>query len=251
MEAILYICHGSRVKEARDQAVHFIQASMKQQQEKIQEYCFLELAEPTIEQAYESCVRQGATIIKAVPVLLLTAAHAKQDIPEVLNELKTRFPDIKLKYGRPIGVNEKMVDILEERLKETEQGLEGSLVLLVGRGSSDPDVKRDLKEIAGKLESRLHRSEVKECYLTAADPSFITAIEEATNSSYKKVFVVPYLLFTGILMKSMEKQIDELPKNGKDFFLCRYLGYHPKIHEVLSQRILELSGENAYVSGYA
>ena len=105
MEAILYICHGSRIKEAANQAMQFIQSFMQKRTEKIQEYGFLELAEPTIEEAYEACIRRGATKIKVIPVLLLTAAHAKQDIPMVLNKLETKSPEVQVKYGSPIGIN--------------------------------------------------------------------------------------------------------------------------------------------------
>lgn len=60
MEAILYICHGSRVKEASAQAIDFIKVCMQAQPYSIQEYCFLELETPTIEEAYERCIQKGA-----------------------------------------------------------------------------------------------------------------------------------------------------------------------------------------------
>lgn len=253
MEAILYICHGSRVKEASAQAVDFIKECMKRQPNTIQEYCFLELASPTIEEAYVTCVQRGATKIKAIPVLLLTAAHAKQDIPDVLRKMKNHFPNVELKYGRPIGVSEKMVDILEERLLETNKKItENSLVLLVGRGSSDPDVKRDLSHIADLLQRRMPNTTVKDCYLTAATPSFGDSLLQAESMPVKQIFIIPYLLFTGLLMQSMQKAIGEIQRTSEqEFILCHYLGYHPKIEQAIIERIQELSGESAYVSDYA
>lgn len=253
MEAILYICHGSRVKEASAQAVNFIKECMKRQSNMIQEYCFLELASPTIEDAYATCVQRGATKIIAIPVLLLTAAHAKHDIPDVLRKMKNFFPEIELKYGRPIGVSEKMVDILEERLLETKKKITGqSLILLVGRGSSDPDVKKDLSHIADLLQIRMPNTTVKDCYLTAATPSFEDALIQVESYPVNQIFIIPYLLFTGLLMQSMEKAIGEIPRTSEqEFVLCHYLGYHPKIEQVIGERIQELSGESAYVSNYA
>ncbi|MEM5594965.1 CbiX/SirB N-terminal domain-containing protein [Niallia circulans] len=79
MEAILYICHGSRVKEASEQAVSFIEKCMKINGFKgIQEYSFLELSDPSIEEGFQKCVEKGASTIYIIPVLLLTAAHAKK-----------------------------------------------------------------------------------------------------------------------------------------------------------------------------
>ncbi|MEJ9229662.1 sirohydrochlorin chelatase [Peribacillus butanolivorans] len=253
MEAILYICHGSRVKEASAQAIDFIHVCMEGQSNTIQEYCFLELQSPTIEDAYDRCVQRGATKIIAIPVLLLTAAHAKYDIPVILCKMKKQYPEVELKYGRPIGVSDKMVDILVERLKETnEKVTENSLVLLVGRGSSDPDVKRDLSQLAGLLKRRLPKSQVQDCYLTAASPTFAETLEMAEDAQSDQIFIIPYLLFTGILMQSIQTAIKKIQKKGKqNFVLCRYLGYHPKIGQALSERIHEVSEEGAYVSNYS
>ena len=223
MEAILYICHGSRVPEACEEASTFIHKCMNQRPETIQEYCFLELADPTIEASYEKCVQRGATSILAIPVLLLTAAHAKKDIPEVLDKIEEQFPDVALKYGRPIGVHSYMVDILTERMMETKEVVtNNSLILLVGRGSSDPDVKRDLHEIANMLSLRLNGARVEDCYLTAAEPSFKVALENSHFSNADSVFIIPYLLFTGILMKGIEKEITRMSSMTKQkYVLCQ------------------------------
>ncbi|RFU62892.1 sirohydrochlorin chelatase [Peribacillus glennii] len=246
MDAILYICHGSRVKKACDEAVSFIKACMEENQAPIQEYCFLELAEPTIEEAYRRCVQRGATRIIVVPVLLLTAVHAKEDIPNELKRIGTGFPDVHMVYGRPIGVHPNMIDILVERIAETEKNLdEDSMVLLIGRGSSDPDVKRDLSEIAGELKHKTGVSRVDTCFLTAAKPGFEEALETVKESSFKKIFIIPYLLFTGILMNTIQQTIkNSCPDGEKEYVLCNYLGYHPLIGEILQERVKELSRGN-------
>jgi len=244
VEAVIYICHGSRMKEASEQASSFVKKCMGDlyQHVPIQEYCFLELAEPTIEEGFRRCIDQGATTISVLPVLLLTAAHAKIDIPEVLAKMQDKYPGVEINYGRPIGVHEKMIDILVERVSDTNvEVTSNSMILLVGRGSSDLDVKTDLSALAAMLEKRLMIKEVVPCYLTAAKPSFEEALEYAKNRSCEHVFVIPYLLFTGVLMKSMEATIKKLTKeNGKNYILCDYLGYHPLLEEVIQERVLEL-----------
>lgn len=248
MEAVLYICHGSRVKEASDQAITFIKECMKESSYPIQEYSFLELSEPSIEEGFKACVAKGATTIYAVPVLLLTAAHAKVDIPEVLDELVKEFPAIQLHYGRPIGVHEKMAEIVAHKVKQSQSyKAKDALVLLVGRGSSDPDVKRDLREIGDMVESSLNGIKVEDCYLTAASPSFEDALLAANQSSYENIIVIPYLLFTGILMNMMKKTINSLSNAEKKYELCSYLGYHPFISSILKDRIKEAAEADKYV----
>ena len=81
------------------------------------------------------------------------------------------------------------------------------MVLLVGRGSSDPDVKRDLTRIGKCLKQRCIIKHVEVCFLTAAEPSFQEGLEGSNESGAEQVFVIPYLFFTGILMKKIEKYI--------------------------------------------
>lgn len=242
MDAILYICHGSRVKQAADEAVAFIHKVMQKVDAPIQEIGFLELAEPSISESFERCVEQGATTIIAVPILLLTAAHAKEDIPAELAQLQARNPEIEIKLGSPIGVHEKMINILLERINETSIPIkQNAMVLLVGRGSSDPDVKIDLTMIGKLLEQKSVMKQVEVCFLSAAEPSFEQGLERTKQVEVEQVFVIPYLFFTGILMKKIEKTIHKTSRgNGPDYILCDYLGYHPIIEEILYDQIIEL-----------
>jgi sirohydrochlorin ferrochelatase len=253
MEAILYICHGSRIKKACDEAIAFVKSCIDQNPVSIQEYCFLEISAPTIEDAYERCVQRGATKIIVLPVLLLTAVHAKEDIPNELERIQKRFPNVEMVYGRPIGVHHDMIDILVERLKETGECLDGnSMVLLIGRGSSDPDVKRDLSEIALLLQKKTGVNKVDICYLAAAEPDLDQGLQAASQSSYKKIFIIPYLLFTGILMNTIQKTLkQDYADADKEYILCNYLGYHPLIGDILQERFTELSGGIGLVSDHA
>lgn len=215
----------------------------------IQEYSFLELSEPSIEEGFRNCIEKGATIVHIIPVLLLTAAHAKKDIPEVLEKLSIEYPDVHIKYGKPIGVHPQMVEIVADKIKRTsiyKKTKEEVLVILVGRGSSDPDVKRDLCKIASLIETEVDRIVVQDCYLTAAQISFEEALQMADQSSYRHVLVIPYLLFTGVLMKSMEKTINKIKSIDKEYVLAPYLGYDPLIAGILKERIDEMMVGNEY-----
>lgn len=240
MKAVIYVCHGSRVAAGREQAAAFIKKVMERVEVPLQEYCFLELAEPTIEAAFTKCVNQGATKIAVIPVLLLTAAHAKKDIPMEIKRVSKSFPHVEVRYGVPIGVNSKMIAPLVERITEIGEEISGqSMVLLVGRGSSDPDVKRDLGRIAHLLKEKTSVGKVETCFLTAVAPSLEEGLLTAGESSYKKVFVIPYLLFTGILMKHINKVI-ETHSYSKKFYLCNYLGYHTAIEDILVEQSYRL-----------
>ncbi|MDQ0176528.1 sirohydrochlorin chelatase [Bacillus chungangensis] len=242
MQAILYIGHGSRMKEAVRQAIEFIEHGKKAISIPIQEICFLELASPSIPEGIKRCAEQGATKIAIVPVLLLTAVHAKIDIPIEIQKAKALYPAIQFEYGKPFGVHSKIIESLLAKIYEKEIKIkEDAMVLLVGRGSSDPDVKHNLAQIAQLLQQRYPFKKVSICFLTAAEPSFEEGLQLAIESRHEQVFVVPYLLFTGILMKSIERTVRQLKTGKQHFILCEYLGYHTNLQEVLIERAVALT----------
>ncbi|KEZ54190.1 sirohydrochlorin chelatase [Metabacillus indicus] len=237
IQAVLYVCHGSRIRQACDEAVSFIRRVQPHIEADIQEICFLELAEPSIEEGFAACVRKGAGKIAVVPLLLLTAAHAKEDIPKEVKEAASLFPHVEVTYGKPIGVHEKLAESVLKRV--TEQGNPGpdSLIVIVGRGSSDPDVARDLEEISLLVRDRAGGSEVDIAFVTAAKPSLDDMLDRVAGMNDKRIFLVPYLLFTGLVMREVMRKALSVPH--KDLTVCRYLGYDSGVEEVFTERVQE------------
>src|SRR5690625_7298954 len=87
----------------------------------IQGICFLELAAPNISEGSAACVARGASKVAVVPILLLTAHHAKRDIPLEIEAGKIRYPHVVFTYGETFGVHTKIVDSLFDRLLRSEE----------------------------------------------------------------------------------------------------------------------------------
>ena len=237
-QAVLYVCHGSRVKAAYDEAIAFIARCQEHIKADFHEICFLELVSPSIEEGFSSCVKQGATHIAVVPLLLLTAAHAKKDIPLEIEKAFIRYPTVQITYGKPIGVHKKMAESVLERVCEQHmKASDSAIVVLIGRGSSDPDVVKDLQSVAELVKNHSGLNDVRTCYLTAAKPSFDEMLAELTQLKGKNIFLVPYLLFTGLLMKKIEAKVMHARKQNESIRLCRYLGYDLKVEEVFTERV--------------
>ncbi|ARD47722.1 sirohydrochlorin chelatase [Sporosarcina sp. P37] len=239
MRAILYICHGSRVKKGQQAALAFIEKTMETAAAPIQEACFLELAEPSIAEGIARCIERGATEIVAIPFLLLRAGHAIADIPAELHEVMTHYPEVPIYYGDPIGVDERMVDVLIERLYETADVIpDGAAILLIGRGSSDPATKEDFTAIKRSFQEKTGLQNVSVGYLAACGPFFAEELERLLKQQPKNLYILPYLLFTGILMKSIERTLKTI-ETSTAIHLCPALGYHPAIHTILNERASE------------
>jgi sirohydrochlorin ferrochelatase len=84
---------------------------------------FLELNSPSIEDVLRTLAKDGIKTIVAQPVFLADGVHTMRDIPE---KLKIAFEgawggigrEVKLIYARPLGVDERIVDILQDHVKE-------------------------------------------------------------------------------------------------------------------------------------
>ncbi len=239
MKSVLYVCHGSRMQVSCKQAMDLIGEIQGSIPIRIQEIGFLELAEPTIEMGFERCIEKGATEVAVVPVFLFAARHVKNDIPKKLEGLKKRNPYVSVSFGKVFGLEERIIDILVERVNEkTMDRKESTAVLLVGRGSSDPDIKSTFTEVARLFRNRSQYRDVKPCFLAAAVPGFTELLYETLDQEGDSIIIIPYLLFTGVLIREMKTMIDTI-SSEKDIILCNCLGFHPYLKEVLIDKVNE------------
>jgi sirohydrochlorin ferrochelatase len=133
--AILYVGHGTRSKKGAEEAKQFLGRVIARVDAPIQEISFLELTEPYIAEGFGRCVAKGATEITVVPIFLLTAGHIKEDIPEALEPLRVKYPDVSVEVAPAFGVQERIVDAISELVKTSIGKVDPvDSVLVVGRG---------------------------------------------------------------------------------------------------------------------
>ncbi|WP_243521289.1 sirohydrochlorin chelatase [Bacillus pseudomycoides] len=248
MKAVLYICHGSRLREAKEEAIGFVSSCMNRVSAPIQELCFLELARPFISEGFVNCIRKGATEIVVVPVFLLAAGHVKEDIPNELQKMKNKYPYITITYGNPFGVSESLVSATYEGsgIKEYESGV---TLLLVARGSSDPRALQDISRISSLFEQEEKVRRVEICYLAAAEPRFEEKLKEVAKRKEENIVILPYLLFTGLLMKHIEREVRGY--DSSNIYVSPYLGKNRVFQERLIQKTEEILRGDEYVSTYS
>ncbi|OCS87794.1 sirohydrochlorin chelatase [Caryophanon tenue] len=235
MEAVLYVAHGTRVQQGVDEAIQFIEFVKQNVRTNIQEICFLELAQPDIVDGVRRCVEQGATTIAVVPILLLTANHAKIDIPEDLAKAQQLFPHVQFTLGKPFGMHDKLLDSLHDRLF-AHSVEEDAHIYLIGRGSSDPTPKQDLTIIAQHFSARIQRP-VDVCFLYGVGPTFEDTLQHIQQSNDRTpIYIIPYLLFSGLLQQHIEKTIASLQFTTAPVTLCAPLGYDKNVQAVLAER---------------
>ncbi|MCZ8516346.1 sirohydrochlorin chelatase [Paenibacillus filicis] len=250
-DAVLFVGHGSREPEGNEEVRVFVRSVAERLSGvPIVETCFLEFEAPSMLTGMDTCVKRGASRVAVVPISLFAAGHVKLHIPAAIDEAKRRYPSVEFVYGGPIGVHELVLDIIASRLAEagvdTAAELEDTALLIVGRGSSDPDANSDLYKISRLVWERLKVKFVETAFIGITAPLVDEGVERCLRLGARRIVLVPYFLFTGVLMKRMEALLTDYSVRypDREFALARYFGFHPKLQELLAERAQEaLQGE--------
>jgi sirohydrochlorin ferrochelatase len=114
-QALLIVDHGSTRKEANDM-LKLVAARCKKLAPKVAvHYAHMELAEPTIAQGFEQCVKDGARQVTVLPYMLSPGRHAVSDIPNMVAECAQHHPGVKFKVTPPLGLSTKIAEVVMER----------------------------------------------------------------------------------------------------------------------------------------
>jgi sirohydrochlorin cobaltochelatase len=204
---------------------------------------FIELSPPPLADAVAELVEGGARRFAAVPLVLVSAGHAKGDIPAALAREEQRHPGTSYAYGRPLGPHPGLLAVLERRLDEVV-GLaerEDTTVLLVGRGSTDPDANAEVCKVARLLWEGRGYAGVETAFVSLAAPDVPSGLDRCAKLGAKRVVVLPYFLFTGILPERVRQQAEGWGAAHPEVELRQadVIGPEPELAELVMERYRE------------
>ena len=245
--------HGSRDTGA----VEEFQAVAKGLKERLPQYetdwGFLEFATPVIRTGLDALRAKGIRKVLAVPGMLFAAGHAKNDIPSVLNAYQTQNPELEISYARELGIDLKLIRAAGERVEDALQkagdgvSREDTLLVVVGRGASDPDANSNVAKVTRMLWEGLGLGWAETAYSGVTFPLVEPGLEHATRLGYKRIVVFPYFLFTGILVQRIYHYTDIVAAKYPEieFIKASYLNDHPLVLDTFAERVEEIrNGEN-------
>lgn len=167
---------------------------------------FIELSPPPLGAAVGDLVAvAGPGRLAAVPLMLVAAGHAKGDIPAALAREQTRHPGLSVAYGRPLGPHPTILAVLRERLAVVAPD-PATTVLLVGRGSSDPDANSEVARAARLLAETTDVAGVEYAFVSLTPPGVPAGLDRCRALGARRVAVLPYFLFTGVLPRRVATQ---------------------------------------------
>ncbi len=166
---------------------------------------FIELSEPPLGEAATGLAAASSGPIVAVPLMLSAAGHAKGDIPAALARERTRHPGLTWTYARPLGPHPALLELLADRIAAVS-GPGAPAVLLVGRGSTDPDANADVVKTARLLWEGRDYPLAETAFVSLARPDVAQGLERCRLLGARRIVVARYFLFPGVLPDRVAEQ---------------------------------------------
>lgn len=116
---IVLFAHGSRDErwrapvEAVGRRVAELDASVKVA------CAYLELVAPDLRTAAQQLIDDGAAMVRVVPLFLGMGKHVREDLPRLLDELRTLHPAIEFSLVRAVGEDPDVIDLLARKALAT------------------------------------------------------------------------------------------------------------------------------------
>jgi len=169
---------------------------------------FLELASPTVDDAVDALVAEGATEIVSVPLVLLSAGHLKNDGPAAIARARARHPGIRFRLARDLGIEPRVLDVATDRVRDAADDADPEKlgVALVGRGSSDPDACADLWKVGRLLADGRGLGMIEPGFVSVATPGVPDVLERLRLLGAGTIVVAPFFLFPGVLLHRIYDQ---------------------------------------------
>ncbi|MBM9505654.1 sirohydrochlorin chelatase [Actinacidiphila acididurans] len=255
--ALLLVGHGTRDEAGADAFRAFVETLRAADPDLPVGGGFIELSPPPLSDAVAGMVADGVRRFAAVPLVLVSAGHAKGDIPAALAREELRHPGASFAYGRPLGPHPHLLTILERRVDEAlagspSTGRADTTVLLVGRGSTDPDANAEVFKVARLLWEGRGYAGVETAFVSLAEPSVAAGLERCRrlaagdDGTGGRVVVLPYFLFPGVLPDRVRDQARDWAAGhpGTDVRYADVLGGEPELAALVMERYREtLTGD--------
>jgi sirohydrochlorin cobaltochelatase len=249
-EAVLIAGHGSRDPEGIAEFLSLAKHFQTCRPDVPVEIAFLEFARPTIQEGIDRLVKNGARRVVVLPGILMAAGHAKNDMASEVRLARQRYPQLAIHMGRALDVEPRLLQLCRQRYHEALAGRppqpEHTLLLLVGRGSGDPDANSNVAKVARFLQEGYPTAWSACAFSGITAPLLEDALPVCERLGLRRIVVQPYFLFTGVLLKRIYAQVKErqAARPNLEYVAVPHLQAHPLLLETFAARADEaLRGE--------
>jgi sirohydrochlorin cobaltochelatase len=204
---------------------------------------------PSIQEAFERRVADGARRLAAIPAILFAGGHATQDMPAQVECARARWPWLEIGCADLVGIDDALLDSLVERADAAVASLpprapEETALLLVTSGSARREANADVFKAARLLADRAAGRCVEVAFLRLSRPYLQDAAARCARLGARRVVVLPLFVTTGLLARRVPRKLVWLRErfSGLEFVELPHVSLEPVFVRLLAERGLEAFG---------
>lgn len=228
---VLLVGHGTRSPTGQAQCAALAERLRPLWAPRPLALAFLELAEPSIDQALERLLAEMPDRLVVFPLLLFAAGHARRDIPQAVQRALERHGAKSLPWVQvePLGCHPAIVELSAWQCAERvgHLGRPGDGVLLVGRGTSDPEARAEFAELVAWRRRGAPGLPIEAAFLTGGGPTLDEQLQRLVAEGFSRIVVQPHLLLAGELMEGVTQRVASLAEQ------------HPQVEWVVTPPLAE------------
>lgn len=208
---------------------------------------FLEMTDPPAGTVLDRLVLAGCDRVAVMPLVLLGAGHAKSDVPALVLEARDRHPGVDVLLGSPLGVSRLPISLAGESVLAA--GGAGLPLLVVARGTSDPDANGDAFKAARLIGEWTAAPFVHVGFSGVTTPSVLDAAGVFARLGHRRLAVSWWYLCYGRLIERGRAELAALAsESGVEIVDAGYLGPDPRLVPLIVERYQQALAGQAVVN---
>jgi len=247
-DTILLVGHGSREQSGNDEIEAFAKEWRTRRPDDRIEVCFIEFADVLLDEGLNRAA-QGSKREIVVPLILGAAGHVKMEIPHHIAHAREHHPDVEFVMAKHLGAGSKVLQALKSELSKAMLALDApdaknTGVVLLARGSSDKVANGEIAKMARWLFEETDHEMVDLAFTGITFPKVETVVQRQVACGMKQIIVLPYYLYTGVLIERIARQVARLRQQYPTtaFALGKYIGFDEAIYALLDERVADAQG---------
>jgi len=237
-EGLLLVGHGSRSGDGAAEMLAIARVVGAALPGVAVDVGFLEMTDPPAGPVLDRLAAAGCRRVVVLPLVLLGAGHAKSDVPALVLEGRARHPGLHVHFGSPLGISRDLVGLLGGALAVA--GGSSLPLLLVARGTSDPDANGDAHKVARLLGEWIEAPFVHTAFTGVTAPRVPDGLEVFARLGYRRIAVAFWFLCTGVLVERARAEIAAFSAvSGVEVVDGGYLGPDRRVVPAIVERYQE------------
>lgn len=240
---VLLVGHGSRKTEGNDEILRFADNWRARNPDWRIEVCFIEHADTLLDDGLDRAAANSRRVL-VVPLIINAAGHVKMEIPQEVDEARTRHPGVEFICAAHLGMGPEIYAVLQRRIRSLLRELampdpRTTGIILLGRGSSDAGANGEVAKMARWLFEDMEHDLVDIAFTGVTLPRLETVVQRQVKLGMTQIVIQPIYLFTGVLIERIRQQVARLRQCYPQvaFALGEHFGFDDQIYALADARV--------------